>query len=81
MQGSFVAFKKTDGWQWFNSESIFLPEGSEKPLQAVNGNDEQDAPSYHLPKLNAALRLAIVQLSGRVFPKLNWTSPRVCLAS
>lgn len=32
---------------------------------------------YHLPKLNAAVRQAVEQYSGAVFPKLNWTSPKV----
>lgn len=35
------------------------------------------APVYHLPKLNAAVRQAIEQYDGAVFPKLNWTSPKV----
>ena len=66
-----------DHGQWFNSESIFLPEKSERTGHANSGVDDQDAPRYYLPKLNAALRLAIAQLGGKVFPKLNWTSPRV----
>ncbi|KJE01852.1 cytoplasmic protein [Cryptococcus gattii NT-10] len=34
------------------------------------------APVYHLPKLNAAVRQAVEQYNGAVFPKLNWTSPK-----
>lgn len=32
---------------------------------------------YYLPKLNAAIRAALDKYGGGVFPKLNWTSPRV----
>lgn len=39
------------------------------------------APVYHLPKLNAAVRQAIAQYGGAVFPKLNWTSPKVSFRS
>lgn len=37
---------------------------------------DPDAPVYRLPKLNAAIRDA-VKTYGAVFPKLNWTAPRV----
>ncbi|WRT66717.1 uncharacterized protein IL334_003680 [Kwoniella shivajii] len=35
-----------------------------------------EAPIYHLPKLNAAIRSALDKYGGSVFPKLNWTSPK-----
>jgi hypothetical protein len=32
---------------------------------------------YRLPRLNEGIRLAIKKYGGAVFPKLNWTSPKV----
>ncbi|KLT43776.1 D123-domain-containing protein [Cutaneotrichosporon oleaginosum] len=55
--------------EWIESDSIFIPEDAgAEPSHA-------DAPKYHLPALNAAMRAAIAKY-GAVFPKLNWTSPR-----
>lgn len=50
------------------SDSIFLP----------GAPASEDAPTYHLPKLTEAINAAIERY-GAVFPKLNWTAPRVCL--
>jgi hypothetical protein len=33
---------------------------------------------FHLPKLGSRIRRAIDEYGGSVFPKLNWTAPRVC---
>ncbi|KAL0240680.1 hypothetical protein I308_106479 [Cryptococcus tetragattii IND107] len=82
--------------RWLESDSIFLPEGSEgiqpPPISTVSdspptprsrsnsnasgSSSSSVAPVYHLPKLNAAVRQAVEQYSGAVFPKLNWTSPK-----
>jgi hypothetical protein len=32
---------------------------------------------YRLPRLNAAIRAALAERGGAVFPKLNWTAPKV----
>jgi hypothetical protein len=41
---------------------------------------EADIPEgcrFHLPKLGSCIRKAIEEYGGSVFPKLNWTAPRV----
>lgn len=38
---------------------------------------DPEAPVYRLPKTSAAIRAALRKYGGAVFPKLNWTSPRV----
>jgi len=38
-------------------------------------DDEVEAPSF--PELVDAIEKSIGQLGGAVFPKLNWSSPRV----
>ncbi|BEI85623.1 hypothetical protein CcaverHIS002_0510240 [Cutaneotrichosporon cavernicola] len=55
--------------EWIESDSIFIPE------DAGAEPSHEDAPKYHLPALNKAIRAAIDKY-GAVFPKLNWTSPR-----
>lgn len=62
--------------EWLDSESIFIPEDSHHASQAPT---EAEGPKYHLPKLNAEMR-ATIEKYGAVFPKLNWTSPRVSLS-
>lgn len=61
--------------EWIESESIFIPEDAQ---HASHAPQVVEGPKYHLPKLNAAIREAIAKY-GAVFPKLNWTSPRVRL--
>ncbi|OCF75495.1 cytoplasmic protein [Kwoniella mangroviensis CBS 8886] len=76
---------------WLESDSIFLPEGSEgryapdsstsptrrrSSSNASSSSSSSDAPVYHLPKLNAAIRQVIEKYNGSVFPKLNWTAPK-----
>lgn len=58
--------------KWLRSDSIFLPEGA-------GPASDDDAPTFHLPKLNEAITAAIKKY-GAVFPKLNWTAPRVCVS-
>ena len=36
-----------------------------------------DAPQTRFPELHAAIEAAIVRLGGAVFPKLNWSAPKV----
>ncbi|WVQ65438.1 uncharacterized protein L199_003614 [Kwoniella botswanensis] len=76
---------------WLEADSIFLPEGSEgryppesctsptrrrSSSNASLSSESSDAPVYHLPKLNAAIRQVIEKYDGSVFPKLNWTAPK-----
>ncbi|WVW85072.1 hypothetical protein I302_107108 [Kwoniella bestiolae CBS 10118] len=75
---------------WLEADSIFLPEGSEgryvsetssstrqrSTSNASSSSSSSDAPEYHLPKLNAAIREVIEKYDGAVFPKLNWTAPK-----
>lgn len=49
---------------------------------AANGSDNQDDMSWQIkfPELDSQIRRVIVKYDGAVFPKLNWSSPQVCLA-
>jgi hypothetical protein len=55
------------------------------PLEASGdeeeGEGEGSTPRHYLPKLGARIRQTISEYGGGVFPKLNWTAPRVCLLS
>jgi hypothetical protein len=65
---------RADG-KWLDSESIFMPlETSED-----EGEGESSTPRHYLPKLGAKIREVISEFGGGVFPKLNWTAPRVSL--
>jgi hypothetical protein len=48
-----------------------------------NGDDDDDAPSWanipHFPELQQRIQDTIDDLGGIVFPKLNWSSPKVRL--
>jgi hypothetical protein len=41
------------------------------------GEGEGSTPRHYLPKLGARIRQTISEYGGGVFPKLNWTAPRV----
>jgi len=63
--------------KWLDSESIFMPlETSENEAEA-----EGSTPRHYLPKLGAKIREVISEYGGGVFPKLNWTAPRVRILS
>jgi hypothetical protein len=57
--------------KWLNSESIFMP------LETQSEDGEGSIPRHYLPKLGAKIREVISEYGGGVFPKLNWTAPRV----
>ncbi|RXW24480.1 hypothetical protein EST38_g1330 [Candolleomyces aberdarensis] len=71
--------------EYLESESVFVPAGSENaPPESTlsddegegnDGSDEEGGPSYAFPELDAKIRECINQY-GAVFPKLNFTSPR-----
>ena len=62
--------------KWLDSESIFMPlETLENEAEA-----EGSTPRHYLPKLGAKIREVISEYGGGVFPKLNWTAPRVRLS-
>jgi hypothetical protein len=48
------------------------------PLETPSEEGESSTTQHHLPKLGARIRQAIGEYGGGVFPKLNWTAPRVC---
>ncbi|OXG26247.1 cytoplasmic protein [Cryptococcus neoformans Bt120] len=58
------------------SESPPMPRSRSNSDASDSSSSSSVAPVYHLPKLNAAVRQAIEQYDGAVFPKLNWTSPK-----
>ena len=43
----------------------------------VSWDDEDDVEAPSFPGLVEAIAQSISQLGGAVFPKLNWSSPRV----
>nr|XP_018261999.1 cytoplasmic protein [Kwoniella dejecticola CBS 10117]OBR84157.1 cytoplasmic protein [Kwoniella dejecticola CBS 10117] len=71
---------------WLEADSIFLPEGSQgRPRSRSSSNassssstssSSEAAPTYYLPRTNAAIRDALEKYGGSVFPKLNWTAPK-----
>jgi hypothetical protein len=63
--------------KWLDSESIFMPLES----WGGEGEGEGSVPRHYLPKLGAKIREVISEYGGGVFPKLNWTAPRVRLLS
>ena len=62
--------------KWLDSESIFMP----LDTSGDEGEGEGSTPRHYLPKLGAKIREVISEYGGGVFPKLNWTAPRVCLS-
>jgi hypothetical protein len=50
---------------------------SEDDSESESSESGSEAPVYRLPRLNEGIRLAIKKYGGAVFPKLNWTSPKV----
>ncbi|KIR32126.1 cytoplasmic protein [Cryptococcus deuterogattii MMRL2647] len=58
------------------SDSSPTPRSRSHSNASCSSSSSSVAPVYHLPKLNAAVRQAVEQYSGAVFPKLNWTSPK-----
>jgi len=64
--------------KWLDSESIFMPL---ETLSDGAGGGEGSIPRHYLPKLGAKIREVISEYGGGVFPKLNWTAPRVSLLS
>jgi len=50
--------------------------GTSADAEAENGVPEGS--QFHLPKLGRSIRETIEEYGGSVFPKLNWTAPRVC---
>ncbi|WWC96441.1 hypothetical protein V866_003309 [Kwoniella sp. B9012] len=68
------------------SEGRYAPESSTSSTRrrsssnassySSSSSSSSDAPVYHLPKLNAAIRQVIEKYDGLVFPKLNWTAPK-----
>jgi len=63
--------------QWLDSESIFMP----LETSGDEGEGEGSIPRHYLPKLGAKIREVNSEYGGGVFPKLNWTAPRVNLLS
>jgi hypothetical protein len=61
--------------KWLDSESIFMP----LETSGDEGEGEGSTPRHYLPKLGAKIREVISEYGGGVFPKLNWTAPRVSL--
>lgn len=53
---------------------------SEGDDENQSGDGEADAPRFSFPELTQQIRSAITSY-GAVFPKLNWTSPRVSFVS
>lgn len=51
------------------------------PLEIISaeaeGEGEGSIPRHYLPKLGRRIREVISEYGGGVFPKLNWTAPRV----
>ena len=64
--------------KWLDSESIFMPLETQSDDE---GEGEGSIPRHYLPKLGAKIREVISEYGGGVFPKLNWTAPRVRLLS
>ncbi|KAK2465237.1 hypothetical protein APHAL10511_002591 [Amanita phalloides] len=67
---------------YLDSDSIFVPEGSEDvPFQSELSDDEDltedanQAPSFAFPELDSEIRECIKEF-GAVFPKLNFSSPK-----
>ena len=53
-----------------------------EPSEDMNKNEREEEgegsiPRHYLPKLGARIRQTIPEYGGGVFPKLNWTAPRV----
>ncbi|EAU86237.1 cytoplasmic protein [Coprinopsis cinerea okayama7 len=75
--------------EYLESESVFVPEGSEDvPAESTLSDDDKDEsengdeeekgsppPTYSFPELDTQIR-ACIQKYDAVFPKLNFTSPR-----
>lgn len=64
-------------YQWLDSESIFIPtetedDGRDTPVSVSENKNE-----WRLPNLSRRIRETIKSYGGGVFPKLNWTAPRV----
>jgi hypothetical protein len=62
--------------KWLDSESIFMPLERQSEDEREG---EGSIPRHYLPKLGAKIREVISEYGGGVFPKLNWTAPRVSL--
>lgn len=62
--------------QWLDSDSIFIPTEDDALTSEAEGS-AAPGPSYRLPKLGRRMRELIQGFGGGVFPKLNWTAPRV----
>ncbi|KIL67823.1 hypothetical protein M378DRAFT_980458 [Amanita muscaria Koide BX008] len=67
--------------EYLDSESVFIPEGSEDvPFHSelADNSDEEDVdegPRFAFPELDAKIRECIMEY-GAVFPKLNFSSPK-----
>ncbi|KAI8367730.1 D123-domain-containing protein [Blakeslea trispora] len=69
---------------YLNAEGIYLPEDGRPKAATIEeyesdeefvGEDQEDK-TPHFPEIEQAIREAIYEFDGAVFPKLNWTSPR-----
>jgi len=57
-----------------------MPLETERSADEDEEEGESSTPQHYLPKLGARIRQTILEYGGGVFPKLNWTAPRVCFS-
>ncbi|KAI8099474.1 D123-domain-containing protein [Halteromyces radiatus] len=77
----------TEFIDYLNADGIYLPTDGQPQaaatIEELDSSDEDDATNDitqenipHFPQVEQAIRQAIDEFGGAVFPKLNWSSPR-----
>lgn len=74
--------------QWYESDGIVLPHGSDENTAAAASEEEEEEEDHEeeeerwkFDELDAKIRNTINKYDGAVFPKLDWSAPRVSLMS